>query len=78
MNKVIVKSLTTCFGGLYFRRALTHSIEWTSFELAAAVFDHENHAIVRMGELGIMRYNIEPAPAPVPSKNFTPIKEQSS
>lgn len=73
MSKVIVRSTSQKFNGLYFREAKPNSIEWTSFEMAAQVFDHENHAILTMAEAGIKNYEMTPSPKPreeyVPSRS---------
>lgn len=70
--KLIVKSKSWCFNGLYFKKTLPNSIEWTSFEMGAAVFEGENEALTAMQKAGICQFNVEPAPIAPVRANFTP------
>ncbi len=64
MSKLIVKSKSFAFGGLYFRAAKPNSIEWTSFEMAAHYFDNFEAAEIKMNQCGIRDFSIEVAPVP--------------
>lgn len=63
--KFIVRSGSIQFKGLFFRKAMSHSIAWTSFEAAAAFFDSVEEAKDKMESCGIKNYEmIEALPAP--------------